>query len=106
MLIDMSFKIILKSSIRLDLFPPLKTGKNFSAFHCMGNYLVCMLLLIRIAIIGLRLFTASLKILGPSNPAAIDGPKAFIYDIIYFIYDCACSRMEYQSRHQRESCHL
>ena len=49
-------------------------------FIALGNWLVCMLLLIRIAIIGLRLFTASLKILGPFNPAAFDGSKAFIYD--------------------------
>ena len=46
----------------------------------------CMLLLMRIAIIGLRLFFASLKILGPSpsNPVAFDESKAFTYD-------CTCS---------------
>ena len=38
-----------------------------------------MLLLMKTAIIGLRLFTASLKILGPiqSNPVALSGSKAF-----------------------------
>ena len=86
MLIDMSFKIILKSSIRLDLFPPLKIVNTLVHFIALGNCLVCMLLLIRIAIIGLRLFTASLKILGPSYSAAFDGPKASIYD-------CACSEV-------------
>ena len=86
MLIDMSFKTILKSSIRLDLFPPLKIGNTLVHFIAMGNCLVCMLLLIRIAIIGLRLFTASLKILGTSNSAAFDWPNAFIYD-------CSCSEV-------------
>ena len=47
---------------------------------------MCMLLLMRIVIIGLRLCIASLKILGPSpsNPVAFDGAKAFMYD-------CTCS---------------
>ena len=47
---------------------------------------MCMLLLMRIVIIGIRLFLASLKILGPSpsNPVAFDGSKAFICD-------CTCS---------------
>ena len=40
----------------------------------------------RIAIIGLRLFVASLQILGPSpsNQVAFDGSTAFIYE-------CTCS---------------
>ena len=47
---------------------------------------MCMLLLMRIAIIGHRIFIASLKILGPSpfNPVAFGGSKAFMYD-------CTCS---------------
>ena len=51
---------------------------------------MCMLLLMRIAIIGLRLFIASLKFLGPSpsSPAAFDGPKAFMHDF-------ACSDVTY-----------
>ena len=47
---------------------------------------MCMLLLMRMAVIGLRLFIASLKILGPSpsNQVAFDGSKAFMYE-------CTCS---------------
>ena len=43
-------------------------------------------LLMRIAIVGFRLFIASLKILGPSpsNQVAFDGSKACMYD-------CTCS---------------
>ena len=51
---------------------------------------MCMLLLMRIAIIGLRLFIAILKFLGPSpsSPVAFDGPKSFMYE-------CACSNVTY-----------
>ena len=44
-----------------------------------------MLLLMRIAIIGLRIFIASLEFLGPSpsSPVAFDGPKAFMYDCTF-----------------------
>ena len=41
-----------------------------------------MLLLMRIAIIGLRLFYCKFENLGqgPSNPVAVDGSNAFMYD--------------------------
>ena len=47
---------------------------------------MCMLLLMRIVIIGFRLCIASLKNLGPSPsyPVAVDRSKAFMYD-------CTCS---------------
>ena len=51
-----------------------------------------MLLLMRIAIIGLILFIASLKTLGPSpsNPVAFDRSKALMYDCICSLR-CLCS---------------
>ena len=58
----------------------LKIGNFLVHFIALGNCPVCTLLLLRIAIIGHRLFIASMKILGPgpSNPVAFDGPKAFM----------------------------
>ena len=69
-----------------ELFPPLKIRNTLANFISLGNCLVCMLLLMRIAIIGPRLFIASLKILGPGpfNPVVFDGSKSFMYE-------CTCS---------------
>ena len=53
---------------------------------------MCMFLLMRIAIIGLRLFIVSLKFFGPSpfNPVAFDGSKA-----LCMIVPAQMSQMEY-----------
>ena len=60
-----------------DLFPPLKIGNTLAHFISLGNCPVCMFLSMRFAIIGLRLFIASLKI---SGPVAFDGSNTFIYE--------------------------
>ena len=58
----------------------LKIGNTLAHFIALGNCPVCMPLLLRIAIVGQRLFIASMNFLGPSpsNPVAFDGAKAFM----------------------------
>ena len=58
----------------------LKIENTLAHFIALGNCPVCMPLLLRIAIIGHRLFIASMKFLGPSpsNLVAFDGSKAFM----------------------------
>ena len=50
-----------------DLFPPLNIGNTLANLISLGICPVCMLLLMRIAIIGLRLFNCKFEYFGPRS---------------------------------------